>query len=92
MPAHIAALGDDAPPTPNATTDSKGRKRYRMHNEAGKFIGRVLRPAGESFWLDPAEAAKHPELTEVDASGKPIARGDKIAERQTGEASDLTKR
>ena len=92
VPAHIAVLGEEGS-APNAVTDSVGRRRYRMHDASGKVIAKHIRPAGETFWLDPAEAAKHPELTEVDAAGKPVVKTeDKIANRQTGEADGLIKR
>src|SRR5688500_10587353 len=77
-PAHIAALGADAPSTPyatdgGATGNPKGMKRYMMHATAGKKIAGRIRPAGEAFYLSPDEAAKHPELTEIDGAGKPVA-------------------
>lgn len=108
-PEHLAALGDGAPPMPNAIP---GRRFFKMHdigggviqsgvvkNERGEIVrpARSLRIAGQVFAVDAAEAdeiaVRHPELTEVDATGKPLPKTrDKLATRQTGEASGFQKR
>lgn len=79
-PSNLAAQGAGAPPMPNA------RRYFRMPNVPGRVIGRVLRIGDTWFPLDPAEAAKHPDLVEVNADGTPLASRDKIATRETGEA------
>lgn len=85
-----------------AQAPKRSLARYRMHDLCGKKIAGQIRPAGEFFMLDRDEAAKHPELTEVDADGKPVPTApaapapaparDKAAERQTGEAQVSGKR
>jgi hypothetical protein len=90
----MAEKNDKAPqaaPAASGVPAKPERRRYRMHDKAGKKIAGRIRPAGEFLFLDPAEAAKHPELTEVDAAGKPTAT-DKIAARETGSASGVQKR
>lgn len=69
---------------------------YHM-NEKGEKLrpARALRMAGQVFSVDADQAdkiaAEHPELTETDASGKPM-QADKISTRQTGEARGLSTR
>lgn len=97
-PAHLAAQGDKAPPMPNA---GPARRYFRVHDKGGVMLpngpvdektGRVpraLRTAGTILPMDPEVAAKHPELEEVKQDGSPL---DKIAKRETGEASGMTRR
>lgn len=101
VPAHLAAQGDKAPPMPNARV----RRYFRVHDRGGVMlpsgpadangrIPRALSLAGSVVTVDEERAkalAAHPELTEVDANGQPL-QTDRIASRQTGEATVPQKR